>query len=183
MKLSLMKRQFQNDYTNKVKYIIQHLVLTDPNFKDKSKLIKQQQTNIRIMRQQQRKARKNSIGGNEGSPGPVNDVLTYSSIDQKGMQNGQSNAEENIIDTDLGVPPLWDTEKMREILKQHIPLGELVLDDEFFRSKTMRDFQPAMDIDEFYENCQELYKIISDEPVGNPTDSVKDFGSRITKTK
>ena len=45
-----------------------------------------------------------------------------------------------MIDTELGVPHLWDTEKMREILKQHIPLGELLLDDEFFRSKTMRDF-------------------------------------------
>lgn len=42
MKLSLMRRQFQNDYTNKIKYIIQHLVLTDPNFRDKSKLIKNQ---------------------------------------------------------------------------------------------------------------------------------------------
>lgn len=80
------------------------------------------------------------------------------------------------------VPPLWDTAKMREILKQHIPLGELILDDEFFKSRTMREFSPAMDIDEFYENCQELFKLISDEPSGNHADSSKEFGS-ITKAK
>jgi hypothetical protein len=52
---------------------------------------------------------------NDGSPGPVNDVLTYSTIDQKGVHNDQ--AEQPMIDAELGVPPLWDTEKMREILK------------------------------------------------------------------
>lgn len=31
MKLSLMRRQLQNDYTMKVKNIIQHLVLKDPS--------------------------------------------------------------------------------------------------------------------------------------------------------
>lgn len=101
------------------------------------------------------------------------------------MRNGQGGGlpDENQIDQDMAVPPLWDTAKMREILKQHIPLGELILDEEFFRSKTMREFSPAMDIDEFYENCQELFKLISDDPVGNPGDSVKEFGSRITKAK
>ena len=40
-----------------------------------------------------------------------------------------------------------------------------------------------MDIDEFYKNCQELYKVISDEPVEDPVDSVKDFGSKMTRNK
>ena len=36
--------------------------------------------------------------------------------------------------------PIWDTPKIREILKQYIPLGNLILDSEFFSSKTMREF-------------------------------------------
>jgi hypothetical protein len=59
--------------------------------------------------------------------------------------------------------PVWDTPKMREILKQYIPLGELILDSEFFMSKTMREFQPALNMDQFYINCSKLIKIIKGE--------------------
>ena len=38
----------------------------------------------------------------------------------------------------------------------------------------MRDYSPAMDIDEFYFNCQELFKLISDD--GNQVESLTEFG-------
>lgn len=37
------------------------------------------------------------------------------------------------------------------------------MDAEFFNSKTMRDFQPAVNMDQFYENCSKLIKIIKGE--------------------
>jgi hypothetical protein len=42
---------------------------------------------------------------------------------------------------------------MREILRQHVPLSDLIFDDNFFQSEVMTEFRPAVDIDEFYENC------------------------------
>ena len=102
MKLSLMKRQLQNEYLTKIKNIIQHLILKDPNFYEKM------------------------------------------------------NKNKNMI-------PIWDTPKIREILKQYIPLGNLILDSEFFSSKTMREFQPALNMDQFYNNCSKLIKIIKGE--------------------
>lgn len=48
----------------------------------------------------------------------------------------------------------WDSPKMREILRQHFPLGNLILDDDFFESSLISEFKPCSDINEFTELCQ-----------------------------
>jgi hypothetical protein len=52
---------------------------------------------------------------------------------------------------------------MREILKQYIPLADMILDNEFFESKTMLEFKPSLSMEEFYGNCSKLIQIIKGE--------------------
>ena len=76
MKVSLMKRQLQNDYIHKIKQTIQHLILKDSGFLDRAA---------------------KSKGGEEEDSRPA-----------------------------------WDSPKIREILRQYVPLAEIILDDSFF---------------------------------------------------
>lgn len=76
--------------------------------------------------------------------------------------------EEQIRQSDL--PPeakedgskdvVWDTEQMRQIIRSQIPLGDIVLDDEFFESQPMRDFKPVSSINGVIAPCQMLIKLI-----------------------
>ena len=50
---------------------------------------------------------------------------------------------------------------MKEVLRQHLPLGEIILDNEFFDKKEMKEFRPALNLEEFYLNCHSLIKLIN----------------------
>ena len=54
----------------------------------------------------------------------------------------------------------WDTEEMRQIIRSQIPLGDILLDDEFFESSQIRDFKPVSSINEVIAPCQMLMKLI-----------------------
>ena len=62
---------------------------------------------------------------------------------------------------------------MREILKQYIPLADMILDNEFFESKTMTEFKPALSMEEFYGNCSKLIKIIKGENLIQEHDKIE----------
>jgi len=57
----------------------------------------------------------------------------------------------------------WDTPKMRQIIRQLIPLGDIVLDDEFFESSPMKDFQPIPSMKAVILPCQVLMKLIQND--------------------
>lgn len=42
---------------------------------------------------------------------------------------------------------------MRQIIRSQIPLGDIVLDDEFFESPQLCDFKPVANINEVISPC------------------------------
>ena len=82
----------------------------------------------------------------------------------KKFKQSKEDTLNNDLDRASSVNPIWNTPKMREILKQYIPLADMILDQEFFQSKTMREFRPSLTMEEFYGNCSKLIKIIKGEP-------------------
>lgn len=68
----------------------------------------------------------------------------------------QSEHPDGAVDKDL----IWDTEQMRQIIRSQIPLGDIILDDEFFESQPMLDFKPVPSINGVIAPCQMLIKLI-----------------------
>ena len=152
LKLSLMKRQLQMDYILKIKNTIQHLILKDPNFSDKDRLYRIQQSKIEAQRRAKQKLRQ------KPSADTIDAQIKKATKNEENNQDGDNVGTE---DDTIVVPPLWDTPKMREILKQYVPLGDIILDDDFFQTRIMRDFRPSMDMEEFYDNCNRLVNLIN----------------------
>ena len=68
----------------------------------------------------------------------------------------ESDIPDEMVDKDVS----WDTEQMRQIIRSQIPLGDIILDNEFFESQPLRDFKPVPSINGVIAPCQMLIKLI-----------------------
>ena len=141
MQMSLMRRQLQQDYISKVKKIIQNQLLK----KDEKRRSKRFSTGGRQQYQNNRLSKESKIDMDD--------------LEQE-MSEEQAEDENNTSAQDLNN---WDTPKMRQIIRQLIPLGDIVLDDEFFESSPMKDFQPIPSMKAVILPCQVLMKLIQND--------------------
>lgn len=141
MQMSLMRRQLQQDYISKVKKIIQNQLLK----KDEKRRSKRFSTSGRQQYQTTRLSKESKIDMDD--------------LEQQ-MSEDQAEDENNTSAHDLNN---WDTPKMRQIIRQLIPLGDIVLDDEFFESSPMKDFQPIPSMKAVILPCQVLMKLIQND--------------------
>lgn len=58
----------------------------------------------------------------------------------------------------------WDTSSMRQIIRQLMPHGDIVLDDLFFES--IRNYKPYMSMGELRDGCLQLLNIIRSQRDG-----------------
>lgn len=57
---------------------------------------------------------------------------------------------------------IWNTPQLRDLLKQQIPQGDLIIDDQFMNSSQLSGFSPCLDTNEFHKKCNELLEFIKE---------------------